>query len=225
MEANNSGEQARQPRRSFGQYAKQGGLAVLFGTILMIPRIRRLRRRVWAWTWVRLFAGAGGVWLAWRYARTREGAATLVLTLVLLALSLLARAKPAMKPVDTLAAELNALIVLNGGIFRPSADFAPIARTQIFVCPDRIVVLGPRERRLLEVPLAKVRKLAAHPSSNGTGKEADPWEVEIQWVADGLCTATLLYDGPFAEHLARVSEATLRGQWRKELPVIPPDRY
>jgi hypothetical protein len=45
--------------------------------------------------------------------------------------------------------------------------------------------------------------------------------VQITWVADAPCTTTFRYDGAFAEHLARVTESTLRSQWKKDLPIIP----
>ncbi|MGO8792721.1 MAG: hypothetical protein ACLQVL_35765 [Terriglobia bacterium] len=202
--------------------AKQAGLFVLFGAILVIPRIRRLRRRVWAWACVRLAAVVGGWWLMWRYAHHQGGAATMGLGLALLAFSVFVRASPLVKSVDALAQDLSALIVLNGGIFRQSPEFAPIHGAQIFVHPERITVLGPRERRLLEVPLAKVRSLAAHPISNGAAETVGTWEVEIGWVDNVSCTATFHYDGAFAEHLARVTESTLRSQWKTELRIINP---
>ena len=220
MAVNNSGEQSAQPRPTFGQWAKQAGLFMLFGTILMIPRIRRLRRRVWAWTCVRLAAAACATWLGWRYKHAGAGVASLAASLLLFAFSLLVRAKPKVKSTDALTDELSALIVLNGGIFLQSPDSTPIQPAQIFVHPEQIIVLGPCERRLLEIPLAKVRNLAAHPVPNGAGEGAEPWEVEVNWVADAPCTTTFHYDGAFAEHLARVTESTLRGQWKKELPVI-----
>jgi hypothetical protein len=124
------------------------------------------------------------------------------------------------KSVDALARELNALIVLNGGMFQPSSDSTPLQQVQIFVRPDQIIVVGPHERHLLEIPLAKVRNLAAHPVPNGAGEGANPWEVEINWLADAPCTTTFQYHGAFAEHLAQVTESTLRRQWIKDLPVI-----
>jgi hypothetical protein len=141
--------------------------------------------------------------------------------LLLLAFSLLIRAKPAVKSMDALAHELSALIVLNGGIFRQSPDSIPIESAQILVHPERIIVLGPRQRRLLEIPLAQVRNLAACAVTNGIGEGVEPWEVQITWVADAPCTTTFRYDGAFAEHLARVTESTLRSQWKKDLPIIP----
>ena len=220
MAEDNSGEQPPQPRRTFGQLAKQAGLFVLFGTILVIPRIRRLRRRFWAWTCVRLAVALCGGWLVRRYVQGGSGAAALAGGLLLVAFSLLARAKPVVKSVDALAHELSALIVLNGGVFRQSTESPPVRQVQILVHPERIIVMGPRERLLLEIPLAKVRNLEAHPVDEGAEEGGGPWEVEISWLADAPCTTTFHYDGVFAEHLARVAESTLRSQWKKELPVF-----
>lgn len=210
------------PRRTYGQLAKQAGLFMLFGTILLIPRIRRLRRRVWAWTCVRLAVAACGGWLVWRYAHAQAGAVMLTWGIVFLAFSLLIGAKPAVKSMDVLTDELGALLVLNGGVFRHSPDSAPIRDSKVFVHPEQIIVLGPSERRLLEIPLGKVRNLAAHRVTNGSVEGREAWEVEINWLADVPCTTTFHYEGVFAEHLARVSESTLRGQWKKDLPVIHP---
>ena len=195
---------------------------MLFGTILMIPRIRRLRRRAEAWAGVRLGVAACATWLGWRYMHAGAGVALLVGSLLLFAFSLLVRAKPVLKSADAIAAELGALIVLNGGTFLESPDSPPIPHAEIFVHPEQVIVQGPGERRLLEIPLAKVRSLAAHPVTNGTGEGVEPWEVEIRWEAEGPCTTAFRYGGAFAEHLARVTESTLRTQWKKELPVIQP---
>ncbi len=220
MAANASNEQSSHAPRSFGQRARQAGLFLLFGTILFIPRIRRLRRRVWAWTGVRLAVAVGGGWLIWRYARGGAEPLTLVAGLLLLAFSLLVRAKPPAKSADALAQELGALVVLNGGTFRQSTDSLPVSQAQVFVSSDQIVVVGARESILLEIPLAKVRRLTAVPVKKSPGPEQEPWEVEINWQAESPCSATFHYDGAFAEHLARVTESTLRSQWKKELPVI-----
>jgi len=220
MPENNSAEQSPQPRRTFGQLARQAGLFMLFGTILMIPRIRRLRRRVWAWTCIRLAAAVCGGWLVWRFVRAGAGGLSLAGGLLFLPFGLLVSAKPEVKSVDALAQQLSALIVLNGGLFRQFPDSTPVAQAQIFVHPEQIIVMGPRERRLLEIPLAKVRSLAAHPISNDAGQGVGPWEVEIGWVDNAPCTATFHYDGAFAEHLARVTESTLRSQWKAGLPII-----
>jgi len=176
----------------------------------MIPRIRRLRRRVVAWACVRLGAAVCGCWLVWRHQHAGAGIASLVAGLLLFAFSLLVHAKPEEKSMDAIARELGALIVLNGGTFLESPDSSPIPRAQIFVLPEQIMVLGPRERRLLEIPLAKVRNIAAHPLTNKAGEAADGWNVEIHWGSGAPGSTTFQYDGPFAQHLAQVTESTLR---------------
>ena len=220
MAASNSTEQTLPTRRRFGQWAKQAGLFVLFGTILMIPRLRRLRRRAGAWACVRLGAAWCGVWLVWRHTHAGAGVASLAGGVLLLAFALLVRASPVAKSRDAIAAELNALIVLNGGTFRPSPDSFPVPHAQIFVHVEQIIVLGPGERYLLEIPLAKVRRLAAHPLTKRPGQRWPPWELEINWEADVARTTTFQYEGPFASHLAQIAESTLRRQWIKDLPII-----
>ena len=203
-------------RRGLGYFAKQAGLFVLFGTILMIPRLRRLRRRVWAWTGVRLVMTAGGALCLWHIAHARAEITMLPLGMILVAAGLLIRAKPEIKSADALAGELDALVVLNGGALQPSPDSVTIPETRIFVHPERILALGSSGRRLLEIPFATVKSLAANPATDGPG--AKPWKVEIRWADHGV--VTFRYDGVFAEHLARVAESTLRSQWKKQLPVI-----
>ncbi len=140
--------------------------------------------------------------------------------LLLVAISLLAGAKPLVKSTDDLANELGALVVLNGGTFRQSAASAPVPQTQIFVGSDRFMVIGPRESRLLDIPLPKVRRMAVAPVADGTGGGPQSWKLEIDWQAEGPLTLAFQYHGAFAEHLARTAESTLRSQWKKELPVI-----
>lgn len=217
--AEKASEQPPSPPTS-GQRFKHAALFVLFGTLLLIPRVRRLRRRVGAWTGVRLLALAGGSWLIWRFVHTQAGVAWLIPGLLLLGFALLVRAKPPAKSVDQLTQELAALIVLNGGVFRPSPDSRPTEDTQIFVRPDQFLVVGPGERQLLRIPLAKVRNIAAHPVNDGTDRDVQPWEVQINWISDAPAAATFRYSGTFAEHLARVAESTLRSQWTRDLPVI-----
>jgi hypothetical protein len=219
MAAKNSAEQTAPPDRTFGQAAKRAALFVLFGTMLMIPRIRRARRRVWAWTCIRMSGAVFAGLLIWRYERARVGVGALALALALLAFSLLVRASSAEKSPDALARELNALIVLNGGTFRQSPASTPVGPSQIFVCTDQIIVMGPRERRLLEIPTGMVRSLTARPVAKSR-KGFDSWQVEVQWLADEARSTTFRYDGAFAEHLARVTESILRSQWKRGLPVI-----
>lgn len=215
--ANDSSAQEAHPHRTFGQRALKAGLFVLFSAILVIPRIRRLRRRPWAWSGVRLAVAGCAAWLGWRYKHADAGVPTLILSLILFAFSLLVRAKPEEKSIDVLARELNALIVLNGGAFRQSPDSPPVAKAQILVFPERILVFGPKERELLEIHLAKVRNIAVKQIDAEQGKD---WAVEISWLGNEPCVTLFEYDGFFAEHLAQVTESTVRSQWKKELPVL-----
>ena len=125
MADTNAARPAAGPPRTVRQFAKQAGLFILFGTILIIPRLRRLRRRVWVWTCVRLGAAACGGWLVWRFARGQMGWTGLGFAGLLLAFSILMRARPLVKSGDALAQELNALVVLNGGAFADPAACAP----------------------------------------------------------------------------------------------------
>jgi hypothetical protein len=199
---------------------KQAGLFVFFGIMLMIPRVRRLRRRVWIWSFIRLGAAAAATGLIWRYRYSGAGLASLIGGLLLFAFALLFRARHEVKSDDALADELGALIVLNGGTFRQTPDALPIPRSRIFVQPEQFTVFGKSERPLLSVPLAKVQSLAARPAAGAAPRAGNPWQVEVNWTDEGPCTTTFEYDGAFAEHLARVTESTLRSQWKKGLPIM-----
>jgi hypothetical protein len=138
--------------------------------------------------------------------------------LLLFAFSLFVRAKPEAKSVDAVTRELGALIVLNGGTFCSTPDAIPVRKAQIFVHPERIIVQDSDEHGLLEIPFTRLRSMTVHPSAQGG--DAKLWEVEINWLSDVPCTTTFQYAGTFAEHLAEVTESTLRSQWSKALPVI-----
>ncbi len=209
-------------RRAFRQGAKQAGLSLLFSTVLMIPRLRRLRRKVWAWTAIRLVAALAGAWLTWRFTRMPAGTGSFVLGLVLLAFALLVGAKPEAQSVDTLARSLNAMVVLNGGTFVAAGEGKPSRGVRIFVSLERLFVLDSQDQRLAEIPVAAVRHLVTRAVSAGraTGDSATPWELEIAWESGGIQKATFRYEGFFADHLARVAETTLSNLLRKDLPVL-----
>ena len=218
MPANDSGAQPPKSSKTFAQRAKHAALFVIFGAILIIPRIRRLRRRFGAWALVRLGAAGCATWLGWRYKHAGGGWASLAASLLLFAFSLLVRAKPEAKSVDAVTRELGALIVLNGGTFCSTPDAIPIRKAQIFVHPERIIVQDSSEHGLLAIPFTRLRSISAYPSSQGS--DAKLWEVEIEWLSDVPCKTTFQYAGTFAEHLAEVTESTLRSQWSKGLPIL-----
>jgi hypothetical protein len=86
------------------------------------------------------------------------------------------------------------------------------------VNPDRLFVVDEHEHTLEEIPLVRVRELAARPVPVSDEPEADAqiWDLEITWESKDMRTARFRYDGVFAEHLARVAETTVRNLLRRD---------
>jgi hypothetical protein len=201
---------------------KRAALSVLFTSILIIPKIRALRRKIWEWSALRLVVAALGCLLGWRYKYAHGGLVDLVFGILLMAFGLLVRAKPQAKSVDAQARELDALVVLNGGAFIPHGAERPTRLVSIFVNPDRLFVVDEREHTLEEIPVVRVRQLEARPvtAPGEPEEESQTWDLEICWEAKTMRAARFRYDGVFAEHLARVAENTVRSVIRKDLPVL-----
>jgi hypothetical protein len=201
---------------------KRAALSVLFTAILIIPKIRALRRKIWEWSAVRLVVAGLGCLLGWRYKHAQGGLVDLVFGILLMAFGLAVRAKPQAKSVDAQARELDALVVLNGGAFIPHGADRPSRLVSIFVNPDRLFVVDEREHTLEEIPVVRVRQLEARPvtAPGEPEAEAQTWDFAITWESNEMRTARFRYDGVFAEHLARVAENTLRSVLRRDLPVL-----
>jgi len=205
---------------------RKAALSVLFAAVLVIPSIRRLRRKIWEWSAVRILVAAVGCLLGWRYKHANGGIVDLVVGVALMAFGLLVRAKPEAKSVDAQARALDALVVLNGGAFIPSGNERPSSLVSIFVNPDRLFVVDEHEHTLEEIPLVRVRELAVRsvsgriPGQGESEAEAQTWDLAITWESKDMRTARFRYDGFFAEHLARVAESTFRNVLRRELPVL-----
>ncbi|MGH9403644.1 MAG: hypothetical protein ACRD2P_16260 [Terriglobia bacterium] len=138
------------------------------------------------------------------------------------------------KSVDALAAELNALVVVNGGVLIDAVHLKPLPQVSIFVNPSRLIVLSQNHQRLEEIPLASIDGIAARqaalaraskrrkPGSTLAALEAtEVWDLEITWQS-GEVSTRFRYEGAFAAHLAGIAEKTLREVWKKGLPVIAP---
>jgi hypothetical protein len=201
---------------------RKAALSVLFAAILIIPKIRALRRKIWEWSAVRLLVAALGCLLGWRYKHANGGVVDLVVGVALMAFGLLVRAKPQAKSVDAQARQFDALVVLNGGAFIPAGAERPSKLVSIFVNPDRLFVVDEREHTLEEIPVVRVRELAARPvpAQDEPEAEAQTWDLEITWESKEMRTARFRYDGVFAEHLARVAETTVRNLLRNDLPIL-----
>jgi hypothetical protein len=188
------------------------GLAALFALTLVLPKLLNLRRDRRSWLAFRILLAVVGaslvvlplsLWNSWT-------AAIVGLAMFLTAI-LLPDAKPDTTLADT-AARLGALVIVNGGTYE--LDDAPPSAVQLFVCPERIWALDSRQNPLLDIPTAEI-------SSALASETAGDWIVRIRWAEH---TADFRYRGIFAEHLARVSESTLRGVIHTPLPVLPQKR-
>ena len=203
--------------------SKKAALSVLFAAILVIPKVRALRRKIWEWSAVRLLAAALGCLLGWRYKHAHGGIVDLAVGIALMAFGLLVRAKPHAKSVDAQAREFDALVVLNGGAFIPAGAERPSRLVSIFVNPDRLFVVDEHNHTLEEIPLVRVRELSVSrriPAQGEPDAEAQTWDLEITWESKEMRTSRFRFDGVFAEHLARVAENTVRNVLRKDLPIL-----
>ena len=183
-------------------------LWLIFGSILMIPKINRLRRHRRAWNFGRSFAGLAGVAMIAIGAAEQHKFAMIALGAVALLLALLLVPERPKLSVDARAKELGALVVVDGGVYKSDAD-AP-HRAKLFIGADRLWVLNSALVVLSEIPLRQLRELILEPAG------AD-WKLRIDC---GQSVAEFLYRGDFAEHLARVAEEILRSRLHRELPVL-----
>jgi hypothetical protein len=207
------------PREPAKARARRLALAVLFGVILLIPRLRRLRRRPKAWLVFRAVVGLAGAALIWRFARAGAGPVSLTGGVVLTAFAALVGARPQKKTVDDVARELNALVVVNGGDF--SAAGSAHRDVSIFVNPERLLVLTRTFEPLAEIPLVRLRQISTSAAGANGNRDGQAWELKIDWQSDGPQETRFHYQGTFAEHLARVAAQTITGVWKKRLPVMP----
>ncbi|HEV2423237.1 MAG TPA: hypothetical protein VGZ29_00265 [Terriglobia bacterium] len=209
------------PRESTRTRARRLALGALFSAILLIPRLRRLRRRPRAWLAFRAGAGLAGAVLIWRFARADAGSGSLAAGVALIALAALVRSRPQKKTADEVARELGALVAVNGGEFAAAAGNGSRRPVYIFVHPERLLVLTPAFRRLVEIPLAGLRQVSTGPAGANGRRRDEAWELRIDWESEGRQAAVFHYQGTFAEHLARVAGQTITTVWKKSLPVLP----
>jgi hypothetical protein len=184
-------------------------LWVIFGSILMIPKINRLRRHRRAWNLGRSFAGLAGMAMIAAGGAGQHKFATIALGALVLLLALLLTSEGPKLSVDARAKELGALIVVDGGIYKGNVQSPD--RAKLFIGSDRLWVLNSALAVLSEVPLQQLRELSLEPAGVD-------WKLRLDC---GQSVAEFLYQGNFAEHLARVADETLRSRLHRELPVWP----
>lgn len=200
--------------------------APLFAAILLIPKIRRCRRKVRLWNGIRIAMAAGAAVLIWR--AVVDKLILLILPALALILGALIKARPERKPIDVIAAEVGALIVASGGLMIDAIHIKPRPRVNLFAGPERLVVFTESGRRIEEIPFSQINAIARHPAEDSAPAprrlaRKNPftkWDLEITWQSGEIRTR-FRYEGAFAEHLAGVAETTLLQFWKRRLPVIP----
>jgi hypothetical protein len=215
-----SQSEPQSPRREpFGTRMKRAALAIGFGIVLVIPRLRRLRRRVWLWSFVRIFAALSGAALVWRFVHSPAGIAPLLIGATLLAFGTLVGARPETRSIDDTRRELGALVALDGGSFSSDSRAKPVRNTTIFVCPDRLALFQGTREKVGEIGLTLVRQVEVQRVTALRGKHHENWELRIAG-DDSLGLLRFRYEGAFSEHLARVAADTILSVWKKSLPVL-----
>jgi hypothetical protein len=230
------------PQETITARLRNFGVGALFALVLLVPKLLNIRRDPRSW-------------LAFRVLLALTGASLVILPLSLwnswhaaiagLAMFLAAVLLPAAKPDTTLAdtaAQLGALVIVNGGVYRAEKgqaergqlengrlenvrvrkaqlgnaqlENAPASAVQLFVCPERVWALDSHLHPLLVIPTAQI-------SSATATESAGHWTLRIRWSEHA---ADFHYHGIFAEHLARVAESTLRSVIHPALPVLPRKR-
>ena len=191
----------------------RGALWLLFAIVLLIPKLLSLRRRPRTWNVLRVVVGLASVSLiigaatALSFAAFAGTFSILAAAALLLAAIVVAPERPR-RSLDERARELGALVVVNGGKYRPETGI-PV-QAHLCVGADRVWVLDEALTVLLEAPFASLQGVRAQ----AIGED---WKLSLQSRDSG---AELLYAGLFAEHFARVAESTVRSQLHRELPVL-----
>jgi hypothetical protein len=196
----------------FGKRLRQIAVGALFALVLLIPKILHMRRNSRSWLLFRIFLGLVGMALVVLPLGLGNGYLFSVAGLAMfIAAILLPPAKPETSA-DDKSHELGALVVVNGGRFKPE-DAASFA-AQLFVGADQISVLNSNFQSFLEIPVSKISAACVEESG-------ESWRLRVTWSSR---TAEFSYRGVFAEHLARVAESTIRSVMRPALPVLPQHR-
>lgn len=187
-------------------------IGALFALVLLIPKLLHVRRNTHSWLLFRILLGAMGSAFVVLPLGTAN---SYVLSLVGLAMFIGAILLPPARPrpsADDKARELGAMVVVNGGRYQP--ENAPATAVQLFIGSERVWVLDATFQSLLQIPVVEIAAARAE-------KSIGRWLLRVSWADRG---AEFLYQGMFAEHLARVAESTLRSVMRPSLPVIRQSR-
>jgi hypothetical protein len=187
---------------------RRGGLWAIFGLVLVIPKVNRLRSRRKLWNFVRILMALAGV-MAVAFGAARPHSFMLLVpgALMLLLAILLTPERPEFS-VDAKVRELGALLAVDGGYYTDGAGSRH--RAKLFIGTERLWVVDASLQVLVEIPLQQVRTVSVEPAGMD-------WSFRVDCAQT---TAEFIYHGGFAEHLARVADATVRSRLQHELPIL-----
>jgi len=187
---------------------RRAALLLIFALVLLIPKVNRLRRKRRAWNFVRVVAGFAGAAMLVVGVTRGHAPGLLVAGALILLLALFLGPEHSELSVDARVRELGALIAIDGGRYA-DADGSR-HRARLVIGADRLWVLDAALQIVLEVPLQHIRTLSVDPEGKSWSFRLDCEETSAEFI----------YEGSFAEHLARVAEATLRSRLYRELAVL-----
>jgi len=179
-----------------------------FAFVLVIPRLLHLRRNPGSWAAFRVLLGIAGAALVVLPLSVWN---SYLLAVVGLALFITAILLPPAHPdtsAEDKAAELGALVVVNGGRYQPGNG--PAATVRLYVGQEHLWALDKNLQPLVVIPIAQLTAARAE-------KTGPLWLLHLQWEDQ---RAEFYYRGVFAEHLARVAESTVRSVIRPAVPVL-----
>ncbi|HXM97398.1 MAG TPA: hypothetical protein VN982_02880 [Candidatus Dormibacteraeota bacterium] len=192
--------------------ARTISVGILFAAILLVPRFLNLRRNEKTWTAFRIVMGMLGAALVILPLSLWNGLVMAVFGLGLFIASILIPSAPPSTLRDDKARQLGTLVVVNGGKYQPGN--LPVAGVQLFVGNENVWALDDHLQPLLVIPTGEISSARAE---NRNGR----WILKIRWSDH---SAEFLYDGFFAEHLARVAESTINSTIPTALPILPQRR-
>jgi hypothetical protein len=209
---NSTATSATSQPENIGARLQKLAMGVLFAAILLIPKLLNLRRDERSWTAFRVLLGFAGAALVilplafWNSWLAAIAGLALFLTGALLPPARLATT------VDDKARELGALVVVNGGKYRPGS--ASTVSVQLFVGAATIWALDSHFQVLLSIPVSEISSVDAEQAE-------DRWVVRVRRIDQ---FEQFSYRGIFAEHFARVAESTIQGVIHTALPILPHTR-
>ncbi|HET8922667.1 MAG TPA: hypothetical protein VFN26_06675 [Candidatus Acidoferrum sp.] len=199
---------------SKGRSTFRGSLIeVLLIRVSLVPNLLHLRRSARSWLLFRIFLGIAGAALVIAPLGLSNGYIFSVAGLAMFASAILLPPAKPQTSVNEKAHELGAILVVNGGRFRPMDASSSVA-VHFFVSAERVSVLDADLQPLLEIPGGEITSVRAVQTERG-------WLLRVSWANNAV---EFSYRGIFAEHLTRVAESAIRSVMRHSLPVIPQTR-